>query len=165
VSNPTLSQFLNFHYNIVGIYRNLELIESESQRKAATQHNLKIMTDAIRYLRTKQEKAQHLFIFPQGTISDINRNSVERINPGFSKIALVSGAPCVNIFIEYPSTHGKTRIIFSDPYTINDKNANHGEIWLKSMVAMQNTLKDVRPPVLSEKHANNNKLGDAYFTP
>ncbi|MCL2375653.1 MAG: hypothetical protein FWC82_03940, partial [Firmicutes bacterium] len=47
ISNPELSKFLEHHYNIVGIYRQVELF-NEKEQSTANSHNLKVLTDAMR---------------------------------------------------------------------------------------------------------------------
>jgi hypothetical protein len=162
-ANSELMDFLGLHYNIVGIYRDFEIDNLEpGKKKAAEEHNMKTNLNSYRYLKDKSE-ARHLLIFPQGTISDINKNSRERINPSFARIADATKTSVINIFLEYPGTDGDTRIIYSEPYDITDRNLDYSQIWLDSLIALQNKLDNVRKPVLSEKHSLNNNPGEPFF--
>jgi len=162
-TNKELMDFLGLHYNIVGIFRDFEIDElNAEEKKAAEEHNMKINLNSYRYLKDTSE-AHHLLVFPQGTISDINKNSKERINPSFARIAAATKTSIINIFLEYPGTDGETRIIGGEPYNIAGRNLDHRQIWLDDMIALQNKLDNVRKPVLSEKHSLNNNPGEPFF--
>lgn len=161
VSNPDLNEFLRLHYNIVGIYRDSEIEKlDEENKRAAKEHNYKVTIDALKHLKDG-DRPRHLLIFPQGTISDINKNSLARINPGFGKIARMTKTRIVNIFLEYPKMDDITRIVGSSPYVA--EGADHARIWLDGVISLQNQLKNVRTPVLSEKHSLNNSPDEPYF--
>jgi len=161
-TNRELMDFLSLHYNIVGIYRDFEIADlTGEERTAAEEHNIKINMESYKYLKNKNDP-HHLLIFPQGTISDINKNSKERINPSFARIAAATKTSIINIFIEYPGS-GATRIIGSAPYNITDKSLDYREIWLRDMIALQNQLDNVREPVLSDKHTFNNNPSEPFF--
>jgi len=161
--NKELMDFCKLHYDVVGVYRDPEIAKMDDTEKlAANEHNCKITMDSLRYLKDTSN-ARHVLIFPQGTISDVNKNGLERVNPGFSRVATASGAKVVNVFIEYPSTGGVTRIVCGEPYAVKDRRTDYRQVWLDGVVSLQNQLRDVRPPVLSQKHANNNNPGDPYF--
>ena len=163
-SNRDLMDFLELHYNIVGIYRESEIENLDTEaKKAAKEHNYKVTVDAVKYLKNTDE-ARHLLIFPQGTISDINRNSKERINPGFAKIAHATKSRVINIFAEYPDLRGgTTRIIFGEPYAVTDRNFDCRQPWVDSVIALQNSLDNLRQPIFSEKHLYNNNPNEAFF--
>jgi len=162
--NDEIKDFLRLHYDVVGIYRDADIDALEGDaKKAAKEHNYKVTVDALKYLKGT-DGARHLLIFPQGTISDINRNTVHRINPGFAKMANMAKRRVVNVFQEYLSIDGgTTRIVGGVPYAALDRNADHSQQWLDDMIALQNSLDNVRPPVLSEKHAQNNSPDEPYF--
>ena len=163
-ANEELMGFLRLHYDIAGIYRDFEIEKlDETEKKAAKEHNFKINKDSLKYLKTPAEEARHLLIFPQGTISDINKNSKERINPSFARAASITKTSIINIFTEYPGTDGSTRIICGAPYTAADLNTDYRQIWLDDMLSLQNQLDNVRAPVLSEKHSLNNNPGEPFF--
>jgi len=162
-NNKELMDFLKLHNNIVGIYRDFEIDRlSGEEKKTAKQHNIKINMDCYRYLKDTGE-AHHLLIFPQGTISDINKNSKERINPSFARIAAIANTSVVNIFTEYPGINGNTRIVCGDPYDIADRSFDYRQAWLNDVIALQNQLENVREPVLNEKHSLNNNPGEPFF--
>ena len=161
-SNQELMGFLKQHYDIVGVYREHEIDAlPDSERAAAKRHNYKVTMDSLKYL--KCGSGRHLLIFPQGTISDINKNSVGRVNLGFTKIAAATNASIVNIFTEYPGTDGPTRIVCSAPYKVANRNYDYRQVWLDDVVALQNGLDNLRRPVFSEKHMNNNNPNEPFF--
>ena len=161
--NKELMDFLKLHYDIVGIYRDSEIEKLDGEeKKAAKEHNIKININSYKYLKDTNE-AHHLLIFPQGTISDINKNSKERINPSFARIAEATNTSLINIFTEYSSVDGGTRIVFGNPYNITGHNLDYREIWLNDVTALQNQLENVRKPVLSEKHSHNNNPDEPFF--
>jgi hypothetical protein len=161
--NDDLMGFLKHHYDIAGIYRDAEIEKmNDAERKAANENNFKVMKDCLKYLRYEGE-SRHLLIFPQGTISDINKNGRERVNQGFAKLSVTAKAKVINLFTEYPALGGITRIIGSAPYEIEDRNRDYRQEWLDGVIGLQNRLGNVRTPVLSEKHSNNNNPGDPFF--
>jgi 1-acyl-sn-glycerol-3-phosphate acyltransferase len=157
VNNKELMEFFNLHYNIVGVYR-----DSDEQTSETREHNFKLFQSLTRYLKNK-DGAQHLLIFPQGTISDINKNSKERVNAGFAKMAIATKTKVINVFSEYQKIGEKARIIFSDPYSITDRSLDYSQNWLNEVIALQNSLGTVRTPELSEKHAKNNNPSEPFF--
>ena len=164
-NNNELMSFLKLHYDIVGVYRNSEInILSDDDRKLAKAHNFKLFREINSYLKDTSE-ARHLLLFPQGTISDINNNSSERVNPGFTKIARAANVGIVNIFTEYPWVGGATRIIGGAPYTVAERSLSidYSDVWLKDVISLQSQLEDTRSPLLSQKHLQNNSSGEPYF--
>jgi hypothetical protein len=162
-ANEELMGFLRLHYDIIGIYRDCDINAlDDGKKKEARKHNYDVTIDALKYLKGAG-KGRHLLIFPQGTISDVNNNSKERVNLGFVKMAFAAKVDVVNVFTEYPDIGGKTRVVCGTPYTVGDRNRDYRQDWLDSVVALQNLLSDVRKPNLSEKHAQNNNPGEPYF--
>jgi len=162
-NNKELMDFLKLHYDIVGIYRDSEIEElNGEERKKAKEHNIRINTDAFKYLKSTGE-AHHLLIFPQGTISDINKNSKERVNPSFARIAAATKTSAVNIFTEYPAAGGNMRIVGGKPYIVTDRSLDYRQIWLDDVISLQNQLDNLRKPVLSVKHSLNNNPGEPFF--
>ena len=161
--NEHLMGFLSQHYDVAGIYRDYEINQmDEKEQAAARKHNYKITFDTLKYLKNT-DAPRHLLIFPQGTISDINKNSKERINLGYAKIAAAAKAKVVDVFIEYPKFGGKTRVVCGAPYTVTDRNFDCRQAWLDSVTALQNQLDDVRKPILSERHSFNNNPNEPFF--
>jgi len=162
-TNEELMGSLRLHYDIVGIYRDGDIEAMDEAAKAsARQHNYNVTIGALKYLKDAN-KGHHLLIFPQGTISDINKNSAERVNPGFAKMAFAAKVNVVNIFTEYPEIGGSLRVVCGEPYVIADRNRDHRQDWLDSVIVLQNTLDNVRKPILSEKHTKNNNPSEPYF--
>ena len=164
-SNKKLMDFLGLHYDIVGIYRDFEIEKLDGVAKeAAKKHNYRVTIEALKYLKDDEEP-RHLLIFPQGTISDVNRNSKERVNPGFAKIAFAAKGKVVNIFTEYPDMGGggSTRVVCGEPYEVKERNFDYRQPWLEGVISLQNKLDNVREPILSDRHLNNNKPGDPFF--
>lgn len=162
-NNNELMDFLNLHYNIVGIYRDFEIEKLNTEEKeAANGHNFKTNKDSFRYIKNNNS-VHHLLIFPQSTISDINRNSKERVNIGFARIAAATKTGVINMFIEYPDINGCTRIVCGVPYDIPNHNLDCRQTWLNDVISLQNQLSNVREPVLSEKHSRNNNPDEPYF--
>ena len=166
-SNKELMEFLELHYHFSGVYRDFEIDKLYGEeKKAALEHNIAINRDSFKHLKIKESSenhARHLLIFPQGTISDINKNSKERINPSFARIAAAAKTGIINIFLEYPAAGGKTRIVCGDPYVIADRGIDYRQIWLDDIISLQNKLDNVRTPVLSAKHSNNNNPNELFF--
>ncbi len=151
VQNDDLMQFLSPHYSLVGIDRN-NMVSQARALVALTKH-----------LVTPGE-AHHALIFPQGTISDVNRNSLERVQSGVFALSHKAGVPVLPVYIEQPKFNTPTRIVFGQPMPIPGRKEDCRAAWLKAVLALQDSLNPpARPPVLTEKHQNNNKPGDAYF--
>jgi hypothetical protein len=162
-NNKELMEFLKLHYNFAGIYRDFEIEKlSGEEKKEAQNHNIKTNIEAYKYLKETGE-ARHLLIFPQGTISDVNKNKKERIDPSFARIANSTNTKAVNIFLEYPAIGKNTRISGSIPYNTGDKNLDCRQFWIDEIISIQNKLENVRNPILSEKHSQNNHPGEPYF--
>lgn len=149
-NNEKLRQFLDIHYDLCG----LERTSIPSLRY--------LLTDSINYFNDNEEN-KHYLVFSQGTISDFNHNSLERISPIAQKISDKTNVPIVNIFMEQASLYHPTRIAFDKPMKLS-KSDDFRKIWLEREKTMQNTLvPPARLPKLSHKHANNNKPGDPFF--
>jgi len=162
-TNMELMDFLKLHYDIVGVYRNFEIDKlDDDERKAAKKYNFNLFRDISNYLKDTSE-VHHLLIFPQGTISDINKNSKDRVSAGFAKIASAANTKVVNIFTEYPEINGDMRIACGAPYSTVDRSVDYSKTWLNDVLALQNQLNNVREPILSEKHSLNNTPDEPFF--
>ena len=150
VDNEKLKQFLEIHYDLCGLDRT-----SLKSLRA-------LLKDSISYFNDSNEN-KHYLVFSQGTISDFNHNSLERISPIAQKISVKTDVPIVCVFVEQVSLYQPTRIIFDKPMKLSKKD-DFREIWLERITAMQETLvPPARLPILSYKHANNNKPGEPFF--
>ena len=148
-SNEKLRQFLDIHYDLYGLNR-------------ASLSSLRgLLVEAINYFSDNNNK--HYLVFCQGTISDFNNNSLDRISPIAKNISEKTGVPIVNVFIEQVSIYYPTRIVFDKPMSFSKKD-DFRKIWLEREISMQNALDPpARSPKLSYKHGNNNKIGDPFF--
>ena len=148
--NEKLKKFLDIHYDLYGFDRTSLL----SLRRL-----LKVSVD---YFNADNEN-KHYLVFSQGTISDFNNNSPERISAIAQRISNKTDVPIVNIFLEQVSLYQPTRIVFDEPVKLSARDGFQ-KFWLEREAAMQNALMPAaRRPVLSDKHANNNKPGDPFF--
>ncbi len=150
VENQTLMSFMSKYYDVIGVDRK----SSGDMTKA--------LIDLTKYLKNTISP-KHILLFPQGTISDINHNSVDRISKGIFSLSLLTNKPILPIYLEQPSMTDKTRIIFGNEIIIQDKE-DHRRDWMDELINLQTKLTPpARTPKLSYKHANNNKIGDPYF--
>lgn len=149
-NNEKLRHFLDIHYDLYGLDR------------TSLQSLRALLTDSINYFNESDEN-KHYLVFSQGTISDFNNNSLERISSIAQIISNKTDVPIVNIFIEQVSLDHPTRIVFDEPMKLSKKD-DFRKPWLQREMAMQKSLvPPARLPKLSHKHANNNKPGDPFF--
>jgi 1-acyl-sn-glycerol-3-phosphate acyltransferase len=126
---------------------------------------------AIKYLKEGKKDKKVYMLFPQGTISDINKNTINRIKPGAFYIANLSKLPIVPVFIEQPRPFRRVRIVYGNKIEIDIRNENgvvdkeklteFRELWRKEILRLQQEAevlekRPVRKLKLSLKHANNN---------
>lgn len=150
VDNEKLMSFVSKYYNLIGVNRN----SSGDMTKA--------LIDLTKYIKN-DASPKHVLIFPQGTISDINKNSIDRIYHGIFSLSYLTHKPILPIYLEQPSMTANTRVVFGKEYIIKDKE-DHRLEWLDELKRLQNTLQPLpRDPILSYKHQNNNKIGDPFF--
>ncbi len=150
VENERLMAFVSKYYDLIGV-----------DRKSPGDMT-KVLIDLSRYLRNVASP-KHVLIFPQGTISDINYNSVDRISKGIFSLSYLTGKTILPVFLEQPSMTDMTRIVFGNEMIIDNKEDHRNE-WIEELKALQNQLNPLpRNPLLSDKHSNNNKKGDPYF--
>lgn len=150
VDNEKLMSFLSKYYDLMGVDRK----SSGDMTKA--------LINLSKYLKN-EASPKHILIFPQGTISDINNNSIDRISNGVFGLSYLTKKTILPIFLEQPSMTDKTRIVFGDEISINDKE-DHRKEWMEVIIGLQDKLNPhPRTPKLSNKHLNNNKKGDPFF--
>lgn len=106
------------------------------------------------------EKPKHFLIFPQGTIYDINKDSVEDIERGAFWLARLLGIPVLPAFIEQAVEGAENRLVFGKPIYIpkdcRDLDAPK-KIWLERVIEAQNELEPLtgipaREVALDEEH-------------
>jgi 1-acyl-sn-glycerol-3-phosphate acyltransferase len=150
VENKDLMSFISKYYNLTGVDRK----SSGDMTKA--------LIDLTKYLNNVASP-KHILLFPQGTISDINNNSVDRISNGIFSLSYLTKKPILPIYLEQPSMTDRTRIIFGNEIVIENKE-DHRIEWIEELKALQERLDPLpRKPILSYKHSNNNKVGDPFF--
>ena len=150
VENEKLMSFVSKHYDLVGVDRK----SSGDMTKA--------LINLSKYLKN-ESSPKHVLIFPQGTISDINSNSIDRISNGIFSLSYLTQKTILPIFLEQPSMTDRTRIVFGNEIAINNKE-DHRMEWIEELKVLQKKLDPLpRNPKLSYKHLNNNKIGDPYF--
>jgi 1-acyl-sn-glycerol-3-phosphate acyltransferase len=150
VENKKLMSFVSKYYDLVGVNRN----SSGDMTNA--------LINLTKYLKNVSS-SRHVLIFPQGTISDINNNSIDRIYNGIFSLSYLTQKTILPIYLEQPSMTDKTRIVFGNEITIDNKEDHRNE-WLEELKILQTTLDPLpRTPNLSYKHLNNNKIGDPFF--
>lgn len=150
VDNEKLMSFVSKHYDLIGVDRK----SSGDMTKA--------LMNLFRYLKT-ESSPKHVLIFPQGTISDINNNSIDRISNGIFSLSHLTQKTILPVFLEQPSMTAPTRIVFGKEMIIDTKDDYRME-WIEELKVLQNKLNPLpRTPKLSHKHLNNNKIGDPFF--
>jgi hypothetical protein len=150
VQNETLMSFVSNYYDVIGVDRK----SSGDMTKA--------LIDLTKYLKN-ESSPKHILLFPQGTISDINHNSIDRISNGIFSLSFLTNKPILPFFLEQPSMTDKTRIVFGNEIMIKDKEDHRSE-FIEELKMLQSKLDPPpRTPKLSYKHSNNNKIGDPFF--
>jgi len=150
VENEKLMSFVKNYYDIIGVNRN----SSGDMTKA--------LINLHKYLKN-ETSPKHVLIFPQGTISDINNNGIDRIYNGIFSLSYMTQRTILPIFLEQPSMTDKTRIVFGKELLIDNKEDHRSE-WIEELKTLQKTLDPLsRTPKLSYKHLNNNKIGEPFF--
>lgn len=150
VDNEKLMSFVSKYYDLIGVNRK------------SSGDMTKSLINLTKYLKN-DSSPKHVLIFPQGTISDINHNSIDRIYSGIFSLSYLTQKPILPVFLEQPSMTDRTRIVFGKEMLIGDKE-DHRIEWMDELKFLQKTLDPLpRTPILSEKHLNNNKIGDPFF--
>jgi len=137
-----------------------------------SQHFGEEIRGAVKFMNGSTTPKYYL-LFPQGTISDINKNTINRVKPGAFMIALMTKTPFVPIFIEQPHFMKKSRIIYGKPISIEpylakddtivdyDQIDKMRKLWMKEVKELQKkalTFEDrpINIPKLNIKHSTNN---------
>ncbi|MDL2220108.1 1-acyl-sn-glycerol-3-phosphate acyltransferase [Eubacteriales bacterium OttesenSCG-928-N14] len=150
VQSRELMRFLGQHYDLIGIDRSSKINQARA------------LVGLVKYLNAATT-ARHVLIFPQGTISDINKNSLERVQSGVFYLSEKTGVPILPIFLEQPSFDGPTRVVFGQPMHIA-AGEDGRKRWRDAVIALQDGLDPpARAPMLNERHTNNNQPGDPFF--
>ena len=113
------------------------------------------------------EKPKHFLIFAQGTIFDINQDSVEDIEQGAFWLARMLGVPVLPAFIEQAVEGENNRLIFGKPIYITKDCRDLDEPkqeWLQRVIAAQHELETLtgtpaRAAVLDKEHQTRKRPG------
>ncbi len=129
------------------------------------------LLSAINYFSDGENKI--FMLFPQGTISDINKNKLTRIKPGAFYVAAKTKVPIIPVFIEQPRPFKKTRVVYGNEMHLDDAIDENGKInrkkieeyrlkWQQEIFKLQEKAveygkKPIRKLKLKPKHQNNNE--------
>jgi 1-acyl-sn-glycerol-3-phosphate acyltransferase len=154
-----------FENKFIGKFlENLDVVSVDRSK-----HNGVEIMQAVRYLKNSDDKV--FMMFPQGTISDINKNALSRVKPGAFVIASLSKKPIVPVFIEQPRFFRKSRVVYGDkfqPDILNDNGKIDREkleaaraFWQQEIFRLQQQAielesRPIRKIKLNKKHASNN---------
>lgn len=133
-------------------------------------HNGVELLEALDYFKDGENKI--FMLFPQGTISDINKNKLSRIKSGAFFIAAKAGVPIIPVFLEQPRPFKRTRVVYGEPIDLSeaneDKKVNKEELvkyriqWQQEIFKLQEMAvkfenRPIRKLKLKPKHQNNNE--------
>ena len=133
-------------------------------------HNGVELLEAIDYFKDGKNKL--FMLFPQGTISDLNKNKLSRIKSGAFFISAKTNVPIVPIFLEQPRFFRKTRVVYGEPMYMECAVVN-GKVdkkvlekyrlqWQQEVFKLQDMAtkfenRPIRKLKLKPKHQNNNE--------
>ena len=133
-------------------------------------HNGVELMEAIDYFKDGKNKL--FMLFPQGTISDLNKNKLSRIKSGAFFISAKTNVPIVPIFLEQPRFFRKTRVVYGKPMYMEGAVVN-GKVdkkvlekyrlqWQQEVFKLQDMAtkfedRPIRKLKLKPKHQNNNE--------
>ncbi|MBO5477731.1 MAG: 1-acyl-sn-glycerol-3-phosphate acyltransferase [Clostridia bacterium] len=133
-------------------------------------HNGVELLEALDYFKDGEKKL--FMLFPQGTISDINKNKLSRIKSGAFFIAAKAGVPIIPVFLEQPRPFKRTRVVYGEPMDLSEANADkkvnkeelekyriqwQQEIFKLQEMAVKFENRPIRKLKLKPKHQNNNE--------
>jgi 1-acyl-sn-glycerol-3-phosphate acyltransferase len=149
-------------------FRKINIVSVDRSKHSGTE-----IKEAVRYLEEK-DNSKIFMMFPQGTISDINKNALSRIKPGAFFIAALSKTPIIPVFIEQPRILRRSRIMYGNEINISDadvytdkgtvdkeKLIKFRELWQQEILRLQEEAtrvedRPIRKIKLNEKHRNAN---------
>ena len=133
-------------------------------------HNGVELLEAIDYFKDGKNKL--FMLFPQGTISDLNKNKLSRIKSGAFFISAKTNVPIIPIFLEQPRFFRKTRVVYGEPMYMEGAVVN-GKVdkkvlekyrlqWQQEVFKLQDMAtkfenRPIRKLKLKPKHQNNNE--------
>jgi len=136
-----------------------------------SKHSGRELMQAIKYLKSGDE-SKVFMLFPQGTISDINKNALARIKEGAFVISALSKTPIIPVFIEQPRVFRRSRIVYGNQLSFDvldengkidrDKIQTARLLWQQEIFRLQQEAielenRPIRKIKLNKKHANNNQ--------
>ena len=156
-----------FQHKIMAIFLNMvDIVKVDRDA-----HNGAELLAAIDYF--KDGKSKIFMLFPQGTISDLNKNKLSRIKSGAFFISAKTNVPIVPVFIEQPRLFRRTRVIYGTPFYMEGAINEDGKVdkkvlekyrlrWQKEVLELQDSAtkyekRPVRKLKLKPKHQNNNE--------
>ena len=129
------------------------------------------LLSAINYFKDGKNKI--FMLFPQGTISDINKNKLSRIRPGAFYVSAKAGVPIIPVFLEQPRIFRRTRVVYGKPMYLNDAIGKDGKLdrkkideyrlkWQQEIFSLEEKAikygnRPIRKLKLKPKHQNNNE--------
>ena len=133
-------------------------------------HNGVELLEAIDYFKDGKNKL--FMLFPQGTISDLNKNKLSRIKSGAFFISAKANVPIIPVFLEQPRLFRKTRVVYGRPMYMEgalvdgkvDKKVleKYRAQWQQEVFKLQKMATEfenrpIRKLKLKPKHQNNNE--------
>jgi len=156
-------------FNGVSIPKELVPILEMEKVFAVDRKSLSGSLEAIRAAKkwfAKDDNTKHFLIFSQGTIYDINKDSIDDIEKGAFWLAQLLGIPVLPAFIEQAVEGAENRLVFGPPIDIPKDCRNfdeHKQLWLERVIDAQNKLVTLtgipaRDVMLDEQHKVRKKL-------
>lgn len=134
-------------------------------------HNGVELLEAIDYFKDGKNKL--FMLFPQGTISDLNKNKLSRIKSGAFFISAKTNVPIVPVFLEQPRLFKRTRVVYGRPMYMEGAVGKDGKVdkkalekyrlqWQQEVFKLQDMAvkyenRPIRKLKLKPKHQNNNE--------
>ncbi len=156
-----------FNHKIMAIFLNsIDVVKIDRDK-----HNGVELLEAIDYFKDGKNKL--FMLFPQGTISDLNKNKLSRIKSGAFFIAAKANVPIIPVFLEQHRPFKKTRVVYGEPMYLNDALDQDGKVdkkvlekyrlqWQQEVFKLQDMAtkfenRPIRKLKLKPKHQNNNE--------
>lgn len=155
-----------FQHKFMAVFLNMiDVVKIDRDR-----HNGVELLEAIDYFKDGQNKL--FMLFPQGTISDLNKNKLSRIKSGAFFISAKANVPIVPVFLEQPRPFKKTRVVYGEPMYMEgavvdgkvDKKVleKYRLQWQQEVFKLQDIATEfenrpIRKLKLKPKHQNNNE--------
>ena len=155
-----------FQHKFMAIFLNMiDVVKIDRDR----QNGVELLEEIDYY---KEGKNKLFMLFPQGTISDLNKNKLSRIKSGAFFISAKTNVPIVPVFLEQPRPFKKTRVVYGRPMYMEGAVENgkvdkkvlekyrlqwQQEVFKLQDMATQFENRPIRKLKLKPKHQNNNE--------